>query len=369
MKLQRLQRYDKTFIQDFDETQDGYLTVTAPITRPGVFPYMRSDGTVQMEAKLPEEIFSDKTIQSAQAKPVTDDHPNEPVTLQNFSQYAKGITHTDARVQDLKLVVSFTVTDAGLIQKIRDGKREISIGFMADIVAESGTYQGQQYEYVQRNIEINHIAIVDQGRAGPEVAIRGDSAAFMIDSDDKGGKSNMAKYKIDGKEYEVDSAVKSYLEAQAAKLDAAETKLKDYDALQGRYDALEAQLKAKEQELEEAKKSTLSADELDKKVSERIELITSAKAFLGDSFDFTGKTDREIKEAVIQKVKPDFKGDGKSDEYVNAFYDATVGVVSERGFSSDGANQLKNIGDANQPSAVEEKKKQRMNIKNMIKSK
>ncbi|MEK3645831.1 DUF2213 domain-containing protein [Aeribacillus sp. FSL M8-0235] len=362
----KLQRYDKTFIQDFDETQEGYLTVTAPITRPGVFPYMRSDGTVQMEAKLPEEIFSDKTIQSAQAKPVTDDHPNEPVTLQNFSQYAKGITHTDARVQDLKLVVSFTVTDAGLIQKIRDGKREISIGFMADIVAESGTYQGQQYEYVQRNIEINHIAIVDQGRAGPEVAIRGDSDAWQIE--DEGG-INMVKYKIDGKEYEVDSAVKSFIEAQAAKLDAAETKLKDYDALQGRYDALEAQLKAKEQELEEAKKNTLSADELDKKVNERIELITSAKPLLGDSFDFTGKTEREIKEAVIQKVKPDFKGDGKSDDYINAFFDATVGVVSERGFSSDGANQLKNFGGTSQQSAVEEKKKQRMNIKNMNKSK
>ncbi|NEU34547.1 hypothetical protein GN156_28245, partial [bacterium LRH843] len=85
-------------------------------------------------------------------------------------------------------------------------------------------------------------------------------------------------------------------------MDAAETKLKDYDALQGRYDALEAKLQAKEQELEEAKKNTLSADELDKKVNERIELITSAKPLLGDSFDFTGKTDREIKEAVIQKV-------------------------------------------------------------------
>lgn len=179
----------------------------------------------------------------------------------------------------------------------------------------------------------------------------------------------MVKYKIDGKEYEVDSAVKSFIEAQAAKLDAAETKLKDYDALQGRYDALEAQLKAKEQELEEAKKNTLSADELDKKVNERIELITSAKPLLGDSFDFTGKTEREIKEAVIQKVKPDFKGDGKSDDYINAFFDATVGVVSERGFSSDGANQLKNFGGTSQQSAVEEKKKQRMNIKNMNKSK
>ena len=31
-------RYDKAFIQDFKETDEGYLTITAcPITRPGVF--------------------------------------------------------------------------------------------------------------------------------------------------------------------------------------------------------------------------------------------------------------------------------------------------------------------------------------------
>ncbi len=356
------QRYDKTLIQDYNETSEGYLTVTAPITRPGVFPYMRSDGTVQMEAKLPEEIFSDLTIQSAQAKPVTDDHPNDLVTLQNYNVYAKGTTHTDARVQDLKLYVSFTVTDAGLIQKIMDGKREISIGFLSDIVAESGTYQGQAYQYVQRNIEINHIAIVDEGRAGPEVAIRGDSAAYMIDSKDEGGKKNMAKYKIDGKEYEVDSAVKSFLEAQAAKLETANTKVKEFDKLQGKYDALESQLTQTKNELEEAKKSTLSADELDKKVSERIELITSAKAFLGDSFDFSGKTDREIKEAVIQKSKQDFKGDGKSDDYINAFFDATVETVKANGFSSTGSNQMKMVGTDSGLNEINQKRNQRLNL-------
>jgi len=362
----KTQRFDKALINDYSETPEGYLTVTVPITRPGVFPYQRQDGTIQMEAKLPEEIFSDRTIESAKSKPVTDDHPNEPVTLQNFSRYAKGLSHTDAHVEDLKLYVSMTITDEALIQKIYDGKREISIGFLSDVVAETGTYQGQSYEYVQRNIEINHIAIVDQGRAGPEVAIRSDSDAWQIDS--KGGKGNMAKYTIDGKEYEVDSTVKSFIEAQSAKLDAANTKIKEFDALQGRFDAMEAQLQAKEQELAEAKKNMLSADELDKKVNERIELITSAKTLLGDSFVFTGKTDREIKEAVIQKAKPDFKGDGKSDEYINAFYDATIEHAKTDGFSSTGANSVI-TGDASGTTntKIQELKAKRMNMKNQSK--
>jgi uncharacterized protein len=358
----KVKRYDRTLINDYSETPEGYLTVTVPITRPGVFPYQRQDGTIQMEAKLPEEIFSDRTIWSAKSKPVTDDHPNEPVTLENYSRYAKGLSHTDSRVEDLKLYVSMTITDAALIQKIQDGKREISIGFLSDVVAETGNFQGQGYEYVQRNIEINHIAIVDQGRAGPEVAIRSDSAAWQIDSKE-GGKGNMAKYTIDGKEYEVDSTVKSFLDAQQAKLDAANVKVKDHDALQGRFDAIETTLKAKETELEEAKKNNLSADQLDEKVSARIELITGAKSLLGDSFDFKGKSDRAIKEAVIQKVKADFKGDGKSDDYINAFYDATVGAAQANGFSSTGVNSLI-TGDAKAGNKknIDEMKMKRMNM-------
>lgn len=356
----KIQRYDKAFITDFSETNEGYLTVNAPITRPGVFPYMRADGSLKMEAKLPEELFSSTTVQSAQAKPVTDDHPVEPVTISNYQQYAKGMTHNDAAIKDNKLWVSFTITDAALIKKVKDGKRELSIGFLSDVRDEPGEYAGQRYDSVQRNIEINHLAVVEKGRAGPEVAIRGDSAAFMIDSDEKGGKNTM-KYKIDGVEYEVDAAVKHFIEAQAAKLQAAETKAKEFDALQGKYDALDAQLKQKESDLEEAKKNTLSADELDKKVNARMELITGAKTLLGDSFDFTGKTDREIKESVIQKVNPDFKGDGKSDDYINAFYDATVVGTKRDGFSSTGSNQMKTLsGDA--AANISKKRAERLNM-------
>ncbi|WP_100523370.1 DUF2213 domain-containing protein [Mycobacteroides abscessus] len=356
------QRYDTSFITDYRETPEGYLTVTVPITRPGVFAYQRSDGTVQMEAKLPEDLFSDATIYSARSKPVTDDHPHEPVTVENYSRYSKGLSHTDSRVEDFKLYVSMTITDKNLIQKIHDGKKEISIGFLSDVVAEPGVYRGQNYEFVQRNIEINHIAIVDQGRAGPEVSIRGDSDAWQIDNQTKGG-GDMPKYTIDGKEYEVDSTVKAYLDAQQARLDAANTKVKDFDSLQGRYDATEAKLKKAEADLEEAKKQNLSADELDKKVQARVELVSNASNYLGDSFDFTGKTDREIKEAVIQKANPDFKGDGKSDEYIDAFFDATVDRVKADGFSSTGGNSLL-TGDGKQTTGVEAKRQARLNIKN-----
>lgn len=315
----KLQRYDRSLINDYAETPEGYLTVRVPITRPGVFPYQRTDGTVQMEAKLPDEIFSDRTMFSARSKPVTDEHPNEPVTLDNYQTYAKGMSHTDAHVEDLKLYVSMTITDKDLIQKVYDGKRDISIGFMSDVVAEAGTYNGQPYDYVQRNIEINHIAIVEQGRAGPEVAIRSDSDAWQMDSNE-GGKSKMAKVKIEENEYEVDAAVKTYIDSLKAKAETAKVKGDSADALQGRYDALEVKLQNTENELQSLKEKQVSADELDKQVEARVQLISTTKPLLGDSFDFSGKTERAIKEAVIATTKQDFKGDGKSDDYINAFF-------------------------------------------------
>lgn len=365
------QRYDKALIEDYSETPEGFLTVRAPITRPGVFPYMRSDGGIQMEAKLPDEIFSDRTVHSAMGKPVTDDHPHELVTLENYQTYSKGMTHTDAQVSGNKLSVSMTITDSDLIQKIKAGKRELSIGFMSDVAMTPGEYNGAHYDAVQRNVEINHVAVVDRGRAGPTVAIRGDAAqesAYMVDSADpnKGGK-NMAKYKIDNKEYEIDSAVKSYLEAQQAKLDAAVVKVAGHDALQGKYDALETELEAKKQELETAK---ATADKLDEKVEERLGLVTSATQILGDSFDFKGKTDRDIKEAVVQTAKADFKGEGKSDDYINAFYDSITEMIQSEGFHSDGANNLKNLGGgAGKNKDIDKKRADRMNMKNMNKNK
>lgn len=309
---------------------------------------------------MPEEIFSDRTIRSARSKPVTDDHPNEPVTLKNHSRYAKGMSHIDATVRSLKLYVSLTITDEALIQKVRDGKREISIGFLSDVVAEQGTYNGETYQFVQRNLEINHIAIVEQGRAGPEVAIRSDSDAWQIE--DKGGNT-MPTYKIDGKDYEVDSAVKLFLEAQQAKLENAETKIKGLDALQGRYDALEVKIVNTEKELKEAKESQFSADELDKKVEVRVELISTAKPLLGDSFDFTGKSEREIKESVIATAKAEFKGDGKSDDYINAFYDATVEQVQSNGYSSTGANNAFTGDGAGSNKKIEDMKAARLNLR------
>lgn len=361
------QRFDRTYIKDYKETPEGYLTFTdVPITRAGVFPYRRNDGAVSYEAKLPDEILSAHTVSTAQSKAVTDDHPSGLVTLDNHKDLARGLSHTDARVDGDKLLVSFTVTDSALIDKIKNGKREVSIGFLSDIKQESGVYDGVTYDSVQRNIEINHIAIVDKGRAGSEIGIRADSAAWQIEE----GGQIMPTYKIDSKDYEVDPVVKAHLEAQQARLDAAEMKAKEIDALQGRVDAYEATIATKDKEIADLQSKQISQDELDQKIAERIALVESAKSFLGDSYDFTGKSDRAVKEAVITLVQPEFKADSKTDDYVDAFYDGAIAKISSEGFKSTGVNTMytgdaAGVGAADKETQkkIEEMKNKRLNMR------
>jgi hypothetical protein len=53
-------------------------------------------------------------------------------------------------------------------------QRELSSGYKYDADMTPGTWRGQRYDGVMRNIRGNHVAIVAEGRAGPDVVI-GDS--------------------------------------------------------------------------------------------------------------------------------------------------------------------------------------------------
>lgn len=336
--------YDRAELGKYTETPEGYLHGEFPITRPGVFPYMRNGGSVSQVAKLPDEVFSKETIESANNKPLTNDHPNVGVDVRNFKALSVGMTDGDAHVEDNKLVVGATITDPDMIAQVKSGKRELSIGFNADVPTESGEYGGAQYDAAQRNIKINHIAIVDRGRAGHGISIH-DSAAFVMDDDSNiQGGTKMATMIIDNQSFEADQRVidaandtKKQLvaaEALVAKLkkqlagseDTAASSKKEADSLKGERDALKTQLK-------DAQDKQLDQDALDKRIDARLALQTSAARFVGDGFDFKGKTDREVKVAAIKTTNDSFDEKDKSDDYINAFYDSAVSLADKKGFT------------------------------------
>ena len=57
------------------------------------------------------------------------------------------------------------------IGEIEAGKKELSMGYFCDYELTPGTFDGQHYDAVQRNIRGNHIALVEEGRMGADVRV------------------------------------------------------------------------------------------------------------------------------------------------------------------------------------------------------
>lgn len=156
------------------ETDEGFLICrNVPIARTGTQEYLASEigleGDKVIKVIRPEEeVFSDATIASFEGKPVTDDHPSDLVDTQTATIYGKGHAQNVRRgAGEWKdyLVGDLFVQDESLIEKIQHGKREVSCGYSVEYVDNGdGTF-------TQKNIRGNHIAIVDEGRAGHKAAI------------------------------------------------------------------------------------------------------------------------------------------------------------------------------------------------------
>ena len=338
-----LTRYDTAPIDKVtQDAQTGFIHITdVPIARVGVFPYLKADNSVEMEAKLPTELLSDSTVSSADSKPVTNDHPTELVNQQNASKYMKGFTADNAHVDNDTLKVDMTITDADLISEINKGKQELSIGFETEIIPEKGEYKGVAYDSVQRNIQINHVAVVEHGRAGHSVRLIGDSAE-MIEQQDvqkKGKQMETTKVRLDGADVTVatgdaDKIIKldadnsekekkiNDLKAQIKDLQDQLAKLQgDDEEAKKNADKAQAKADAAEKELEDLKKK-YSGDAMDKAVGARIELINKVKPYVGDSYEFNGKSEKQLKLDAIKALDDSVDLTDKSDDYIDAYFDS-----------------------------------------------
>lgn len=338
-----LTRYDTAPIDKVtQDAQTGFVHITdVPIARVGVFPYLKADSSIEMEAKLPDELLSDSTVSSADSKPVTNDHPTELVNQQNASKYMKGFTADNAHVDNDTLKVDMTITDADLISEINKGKQELSIGFETEIVPEKGEYKGVAYDSVQRNIQINHVAVVEHGRAGHSVRLIGDSAE-MVEQDNvhkKGQSMETTKVRLDGADVTVatgdaDKIIKLDEENSEKKrqIDDLKTKIKEMQdqlaKLQGdddknkkNADKAQAKADAAEKELADLKEK-YSGDAMDKAISARMELINKVKPYVGDSYEFKGKSEKQLKLDAIKALDDSVDLDDKSDDYIDAYFDS-----------------------------------------------
>lgn len=160
-------------------TPEGYLIChDVPINRTGTYKYLGAElGLTGADAdkeftvlRRPEEVFSPATLASFEGKPTTSDHPPEDVTPDNYAYYAKGHAQNVRRgtgQSSNNSIADLIITDPQLIEDVeKNGKREISCGYNFDL------FQNPNGVYEQRNMRGNHVAIVPEGRAGHDVAIK-----------------------------------------------------------------------------------------------------------------------------------------------------------------------------------------------------
>jgi len=119
--------------------------------------------------RAPEEL--EKAAASSNNIPLLDEHivvdPDD-VPKENVV----GSTGTDGQFVAPYLQNSLVVHDSAAIQGIeaRD-KVELSCAYKWRLDLTPGTYEGVEYDGVMRDLAFNHVALVDEGRAGPDVLV------------------------------------------------------------------------------------------------------------------------------------------------------------------------------------------------------
>jgi hypothetical protein len=164
---------DKLTTTERRVNDQGFLVAPGTLCRTGVQSYMRSelglDGNPSELVRLmrtPEEVFADDAVTSFEDAPITDGHPPNGVTAQNWRQVAVGEVRGCKRVGDL-MGGTLIVKDAAAVTKIVGGKSALSNGYTFDL----DLTPGEGFDGYQRSIRGNHVAIVDAARGGPACRI------------------------------------------------------------------------------------------------------------------------------------------------------------------------------------------------------
>lgn len=183
-KLSKVIRLDSLPLNQTYYTPEGYLVDRPILTSTGIFEYHNPDGSIRRELRLPEDVFDPESLKSYKGRPIIITHDAGLVTKDNVAENQIGTILTEGyrSNDDVRAEIIIHNTD----EMKEAGLKELSLGYNLDLEETPGVWEGQHYDARQRNIRINHLALVREARAGEQ-------ARLNIDSRDpentlKGGK-------------------------------------------------------------------------------------------------------------------------------------------------------------------------------------
>lgn len=198
---------------------DGRLRVeVSNISKCGVNPYWGREIPNGKELGLDPDriyfVFRDpeelkKSVASFNGVPILSAH--EYVSAENpHPELVIGSTGTEAVFEYPYLKNSLIIWSQADIDGIQSHrKKEVSSGYHFRAVAEPGKFEGQNYDLRMVDIIGNHVALVEEGRAGPDVVV-GDSQF------NRKGTTTMTKHVLSRKGLLVAGAVRTFLAPRLA---------------------------------------------------------------------------------------------------------------------------------------------------------
>ena len=160
---------------------NGFLHVASTnITKETVNPYYGREIPGWKEAGLdPNRIYYGyrageelaKAASTFDGLPVQSGH--HPDSAENpQKEFRVGSVGTGVRWEPPYLVAPLIITDQSAIDDIENGRaREISCAYAYTPDFQHGTHDGISYDFIMREIKGNHVALVEAGRAGPDVIV------------------------------------------------------------------------------------------------------------------------------------------------------------------------------------------------------
>lgn len=297
-------------ISSREYTDEGFLRVPGRVARAGnVQEYYakelgindRDPTDIIRVYRPPEEVFKSESLDTYIGADVTNDHPKQMVDTDSFKNVTSGTTISKGRQDGDFVVADLIIKDKDAIKAVESGKVQLSAGYTADYDEQSGVSPtGESYDYIQRNIKINHVALVDLARAG------GQARLF-----DNKGALTMPSITLDnGRSVNVDN------EANAALISDA------FDRQQQTIDTQKVLIDEQSETI-----TSLKAKSSDTAIAERIQAVVGTrdqarklvKDFTCDSCDVV-----EIQRAVLSKYNPNRNFTDKSAAYVQAAFDQAI---------------------------------------------
>ena len=350
----QVSRYDYGQVTKSEKTDEGYLKVWCKAARVGTQLYTRGDGSQVREYRPEDEVSDPDSLASFGMKAVTLNHPKVLLDSKTTKLHQVGHAGSHVRFSDGFVEVALVITDEDAISSIERGDtQEVSAGYRVDYDPTPGvTPEGESYDGIQRNIKVNHIALVSRGRAGRNARLLLDScdrndAVAEIEPPSNSADLSMARITLDGLEVEIPAdsatAVKSFvkdsergmaelqqkLDAQVEEFQTAtneKTELQErVDNASGRIEELEKQLA----EAVEASEKRSDADEINSAVNKRIEALNKFAAILPEDYKFDGEDEAQIMALAYQNVFEKEAREDASADYLLGVLDGVLAAMED----------------------------------------